>query len=373
VLELLNKGAIVETQQTPHNFVSQLFLVEKKDGGQRPVINLRSLNQFVKTKHFEVFTYSQTQDWMVKMDLKDIYLQIPIHPDYQHLLTLGENLQIPMPALWSLSSTQGVHQAEASGGFPETTYCNAPGEGSAGTNHTANQSIVREFGANGEQEEVYTDPNPETGISGLSPVLNDDETISSLQETSTGCQENVTSGIGFSEGNSTVCGQDNSNPESYPTNPIALQNPQMQMNSVLPLSYNQEEISDKYNTVLPLNTASKEDLRWWETLPTTSTGAPIQPPDPSIIVHPDASKQGWGAVLNGQFHTRGIWSPEEAAQHINYLELLAALLAIKAFGKSWLNITVLLRMDNVTAVSYINQKGGTVSKGRSQLAITIWT
>ena len=145
------------------------------------------------------------------------------------------------------------------------------------------------------------------------------------------------------------------------------------MNSVLPLSYNQEEISDKYNTVLPLNTASNEDLRWWETLPTTSTGAPIQPPDPSIIVHPDASKQGWGAVLNGQFHTRGIWSPEEAAQHINYLELLAAFLAIKAYGKSWLNITVLLRMDNVTAVSYINQKGGTVSKGRSQLAITIWT
>jgi len=24
---------------------------------------------------------------MVKMDLKDAYLQIPIHPDYQHLLT----------------------------------------------------------------------------------------------------------------------------------------------------------------------------------------------------------------------------------------------------------------------------------------------
>lgn len=66
------------------------------------------------------------------------------------------------------------------------------------------------------------------------------------------------------------------------------------------------------------------------------------------------------------------WSPKEAAQHINYLQLLAAFLAIKAFGKTWQNTAVLLRLDNVTAVSYINQKGGTVSKALCQLAITIW-
>jgi len=82
---------------------------------------------------------------------------------------------------------------------------------------------------------------------------------------------------------------------------------------------------------------------------------------------------GLGSILNGQTHTGGTWSAEEAAHHINYLELLAAFLAIKAFGKSWQNTTVLLHMDNVTAVSYINQKGGTVSKALSQLAITIWT
>ena len=77
VLELLTKGAIVETQQTPHNFVSQLFLVEKKDGGQRPVISLKCLNQFVKTEHFKMEGLHlhvlpdllQTQGWMVKMGL----------------------------------------------------------------------------------------------------------------------------------------------------------------------------------------------------------------------------------------------------------------------------------------------------------------
>jgi len=58
-----------------------------------PVINLKGLNQFVKTKHFKMEGLHllpdllQSQDWMVKMDLKDAYLQVPIHPDHQHLLS----------------------------------------------------------------------------------------------------------------------------------------------------------------------------------------------------------------------------------------------------------------------------------------------
>ena len=53
-LELLAKGATVETVGFPRNYVSQIFLVEKKDRGQRPVINLKGLNQFVKTEHFKM-------------------------------------------------------------------------------------------------------------------------------------------------------------------------------------------------------------------------------------------------------------------------------------------------------------------------------
>ena len=44
VTALLTKGAIVETNLSANSFVSQIFLVEKKDGGQRPVINLKGLN-----------------------------------------------------------------------------------------------------------------------------------------------------------------------------------------------------------------------------------------------------------------------------------------------------------------------------------------
>ena len=45
----------------------------------------------------------------------------------------------------------------------------------------------------------------------------------------------------------------------------------------------------------------------------------------------------------------------------------------QGFREVLADITVLLQMDNITAVSYINQKGGTVSKALCKLAITIWT
>ena len=53
VKELLAKGAVVESTPSQEGFVSQIFLVAKKEGGQRPVINLKALNRFVKHEHFK--------------------------------------------------------------------------------------------------------------------------------------------------------------------------------------------------------------------------------------------------------------------------------------------------------------------------------
>ena len=92
VQELLIKGAIVGTTPSPASFISQIFLIEKKGGGYRPVINLKCLNQFVRVEHFKMEGLHllpdliQQGDWMMKLDLKDAYLQIPIHPNHQLLL-----------------------------------------------------------------------------------------------------------------------------------------------------------------------------------------------------------------------------------------------------------------------------------------------
>ena len=76
-----------------------------------------------------------------------------------------------------------------------------------------------------------------------------------------------------------------------------------------------------------------------------------------MIITSDASLQGWGATCNG-IQTRGPWSPQEQILHINCLELLAASLAVQTFAKQKSDITILLELDNTTAVAYINRMGG---------------
>ena len=45
----------------------------------------------------------------------------------------------------------------------------------------------------------------------------------------------------------------------------------------------------------------------------------------------------------------------------NYLELLAAFLALQCFAKHSHNAAILIRLDSVMAVTYINKLGGTHS------------
>ena len=89
-------------------------------------------------------------------------------------------------------------------------------------------------------------------------------------------------------------------------------------------------------------------------------GSPIVPPTPDIIIFTDGSKMGCGALSYG-VRTNGKWSAQEKMLHINVLELKGVLLAIQELLKNQPQIAVTLNMDNSTAVSYINHKGGTHS------------
>ena len=84
IQSMLEKQAISLVEESSESFFSQMFLVPKKDGRQRPVINLKRLNQSVKTEHFKIEGIHMLKDllragdWMAKIDLKDAYFMIPI-------------------------------------------------------------------------------------------------------------------------------------------------------------------------------------------------------------------------------------------------------------------------------------------------------
>ena len=54
VSKLLERKAISHSVMTKDSFVSNLFLVPKKGGEMRPVINLKDLNVFLKYNHFKM-------------------------------------------------------------------------------------------------------------------------------------------------------------------------------------------------------------------------------------------------------------------------------------------------------------------------------
>ena len=92
VQKLLAKGAIKVVSPCHNQFLNRIFVVPKKDGSQRPVINLRPLNQFMRSIHFKMESLSMMKDllrqddWMASIDLKDAYLSVAVWEGHRRYL-----------------------------------------------------------------------------------------------------------------------------------------------------------------------------------------------------------------------------------------------------------------------------------------------
>ena len=80
----VEKGAIQKAETAQEEFLSNIFLVGKKDGGNRSVINLKKLDAFISNEYFTMeglhylkFLLEQT-DFLCKIDLRQAYFAIPL-------------------------------------------------------------------------------------------------------------------------------------------------------------------------------------------------------------------------------------------------------------------------------------------------------
>ncbi|KAL0173161.1 hypothetical protein M9458_033472, partial [Cirrhinus mrigala] len=91
---LLRKEAIevVPPQDRESGFYSRYFIVLKKDGGLRPILDLRQLNRSVMRLKFKMLTVNQvvsqirSEDWFVTIDLKEAYFHVSILPQHRKFL-----------------------------------------------------------------------------------------------------------------------------------------------------------------------------------------------------------------------------------------------------------------------------------------------
>ena len=117
-----------------------------------------------------------------------------------------------------------------------------------------------------------------------------------------------------------------------------------------------------------LSEECREDVQWWILHAHLRVGVPFTPQPPDTLLFSYASNQGWGAhCLN--LYTAGRWTPEEALEHINLLELKAVGNGLSAFQEHLTGKCVGILSDNASAITYLSKEGGTHSEKLCQVAL----
>ena len=93
VHNMIQAGAIFHNDNK-NVITSSIYTVFKKESpDRRPVINLRWVNEHVHSPHFKMTTLKDAKAlitrncWMAKIDLKDCFWQLPVHPKDRRTLS----------------------------------------------------------------------------------------------------------------------------------------------------------------------------------------------------------------------------------------------------------------------------------------------
>ncbi len=394
VSSLLRKEAIevVPPLDRESGFYSRYFVVPKKDGGLRPILDLRLLNRSVSRLKFRMLTVKQvvsqirSEDWFVTIDLKDACFHVSILPSHRKFLRFpfrGKAYQyrvLPFGlALSPRTFTKCVDAALAPlrlQGIRILNYIDdwlilAHSEQLAVRHRDVVLAHMKELGLRLNAKKSVLSPFQRTTYLG---VVWDSTTMQARLS---------------------------------PARIESILNTVRRVREGLSLTVKQFQIllglMAAASNVIPFGLLYMRPLQWWlkskgfsprgnpfRMIKVTrrclraldmwrkpwflSQGPVLGAPCRRVTLATDASLTGWGAVMSGH-PARGLWSGHHLTWHINCLEMLAVFRALKHFLPDLRNHNVLVRTDNTAVVSYINHQGGLRSRPLCKLAhqILVWS
>ena len=388
IVSLLDKNAIKKVPYHRERFYSNLFLVEKKGGWATPCDKLVRTKLICASPSFQDggleggCRHSSSSRLYVQNRPQGRILCCSHPPNTPEatLLSVQECiLPVHMPALRSQIRTSGLHKSvEALGclrqeiGYKDMhlhrRHVNLEfSQGGSFKRCIPHDPLVRESGLCCEYGEIYSVPFTGSGIPRCSGQLHPHELFPPRQqslEPATRLQKASTFQEHLTVRSSTFNWQNDCSKGSCIPGSSALQG-----------TATPEELSRPPGSSPPSEGNSRYRgyirSRMVDNQPEHSQLQAGQTP-PSGHTNPVGCLGLWlGAVCNG-LETRGTWSLQESALHINCLELLAATYAIKAFTKTLSNAHDLIQIDNTSAIAYINKMGGAKQGVLDQHARTLW-
>ncbi len=392
---LVAKDAIepVPPAEMRQGFYSPYFIVPKKGGGLRPILDLRVLNRALHKLPFKMLTHRrmikciQPQDWFAAIDLKDAYFHVSILPRHRPFLRFafeGRAWQYRvLPFGLSLSPrvftkvVEGALTPLREVGVRILNYLDdwfilAQSREQLGDHRDLVLQHLSQLGlrVNWEKSKL----SPVQIISFLGVEL---DTVSMTARLTEERAQAVLNCLSSFRGRNVVplkqfqrlLGHMASAAAVTPLGLLHMRPLQHWLHSqVRGWAWRRDTLR------VGISQQCCRSLSPWTDLAFLRAGVPLEQVSRHTIVTTDASSTGWGATCNGQAAS-GLWTGPRMLWHINCLELWAVHLALRQFRPLPLGKHVLVRTDNTAAVSYINRLGGIRSHRMSQLArhLLLWS
>ena len=392
ILSLLDKGAIQEVpkDQMKGGFYSRYFLVAKKGGGLRPILDLRALNRYLKVFKFKMLTNAtllrsmRQGDWLTSIDLTDAYFHISVYPPHRKFLRFGfrgrvyEYTALPFglslsPRVFVLCTKAAIAPLRRQG-VRLATYiddwllcANSKAEAEQHTRRVVTHLTDLGFRINYNKSTLI----PAQTAEFIGIALN---TVSYTARLSPDRIQSFLSCLARFRLDQMVqistcrrlAGLMASAISLIRLGRLRMRPFQQWMASLRVPTYCQSRL-------VRVTVECMEALRHWTDPAFLSEGVIMGTVASRQVITTDASLSGWGATHDGRT-ARGTWDSRLVTFHINYLELMAVFLALRRFLPWLRGHHVLVRSDNMTTVSYINKQGGLRSPVLHKLAhdLIVW-
>ena len=388
---LLDKQALIPADPSIPGFYSHLFLVPKKTGGFRPVIDLKALNQFITCRTFRmetpqsIRTQLQQGEWTTSIDLADAYLHVPIDPAFQHFLRIAVEDKVwqfrAMPFGLNIAPRTFTHLLAPVAAFLRAQGINlhrylddwlirAPSHRQAVAHTHQVTHLFQQLGLLVRLEKSDLTPRQHFAFLGVS-FDTVTATVAPPQEKVLGVVQLVSRVMAQSSIRLrlllSLIGTLNHVADYVSLGRLHLRPIQFYLLSL------HLDLRSEMESMVPVRPSLRVALMPWTDPHWLGARIPWRLPEPTITIATDASLIGWGAHWGDRLLS-GRWSHPERNLHISVLELRAIRRALEKLLDDVAGQSIRIMTDSVSAAAYIRRQGGTRSLSLFQEArlLLLW-